>query len=1227
MNSDKDHSVKKSDDEVKKAKMHDKKAKAEREEKIQRLQNAVDLLEEKRNSLDSIIDLKNQEVKAINETITRLEKKILTTELEIAKLKAFGFTHLEAEDKKNISDSLDALKKAEKKGVELKKLKNDLHHNKDRLEFLKNDLKDKSSKSLDLTREIKLLEADKRSSIDDCSDEKKLYLKIIKRDDKKSGPKDSEKTKNLNESIKITLNKLIKFYKEKSKFIGKKIPTKENTSSKKRLVKFLVFWTKKKKLFFYPLLAFLSIAFEKSFLYIISLIKFEKFITFNQVNYTQLVFFIVVALIIIAIRFIRIKINKKTDFYMQLSFWLSFSLSLLYYEFCISKTTVIFFPSDSNLKYLHLIHLISFMHLVFFLCWKIKNWPGKNPLKQDSETSLFVAEDDLAIIFPDEETSPRKDLAKKIATHIIHINTEQAFALAITGEWGSGKTTFIKHIKDELEENDRAIIIPFSPWKNKGEEAVIADFFYSLKKSLSPYNEQLAPEISNYLNSLLNISTAIPAAGVSKVGKLGLQALKLLSPNIEGTEESYQKLAKAIESIEEPIVVIIDDLDRLDAGEVVAVLKLIRNVANFKGITFIVAYSKAYVKKAIEKALSDHNSQYFLEKIVQKEVILPKLDHNDLFQVLKNLLANSKEESLREIIKAKENKDWLNANDEILWFYLQTPRDIVRFYNSIILDFIEMGEYIDSRDFFYLYLIRVKYYEVYEMLWTKRDDIFTKSIYATGNFFLKKGDDAESFEIEQMLSSKGISTLPTLTFLFNDHTPNSTDSDNVLKELLSPIKNTRVHNRKNLYIKDNFYLVYKSFIQNPHRISETFFQYICGTSDHFIENLSSFSEEEKVILSKKLSTNLKSDVIHSIQSKESLSRCLHIYFTIEVNPDLIHATLYNNELQKRVIDSTDETDFASVLRQILDREEFKNNINLVLLLGALDLNDDKFKLLDQCLFKYGYMQFEGFVKKIEQEDQLDARNAEILFFCLGELFKIQSIDKKLIMSNATKERSKQVLIKFFDPLWIGNFLRPHINPFVLNGTFFYYLTLLLFPDDIEDFTKFITACSSKLNNNQHKALEEFLEAYKSQVHRTEIKQDPPVMHPNWGRYFVADLQYAPVIYGEAENIADFIVKVSNNESSIQKLYIKHTQKLFQIVPTVKIDIDQSKMPTGTNWYIAIPKETEYKIYPSNIYSSKDTYSTSKIDIDDIKLVKGNNLDFKYEIHEYTSAKFYELDIS
>ncbi|WCL80963.1 P-loop NTPase fold protein [Saprospira sp. CCB-QB6] len=866
------------------------------------------------------------------------------------------------------------------------------------------------------------------------------------------------------------------------------------------------------------------------------------------------------------------------------------------------------------------------MHLVFFLWWKIKNWPGKNTLKQDSATSLFVAEDDLSIIFPDEETSPRKDLAKKIATNIIHINTEQAFALAITGEWGSGKTTFIKHIKDELEENDRAIIIPFSPWKNKGEEAVIADFFYSLKKSLSPYNEQLAPEISNYLNSLLNISTAIPAAGVPKVGKLGLQALKLLTPNIEGTEESYQKLAKAIDSIEEPIVVVIDDLDRLDAGEVVAVLKLIRNVANFKGITFIVAYSKAYVEKAIKKALSDHNSKYFLEKIVQKEVVLPKLDYNNLFQVLKNLLKNSKEESLREVIEAEENKDWLNADSKILWHYLETPRDIVRFYNSIILDFIEMGEYIHSKDFFYLYLIRLKYYEVYEMLWKKQKYIFTTNT-NTNTLHIEKDKE----KIISILHLRNRSTLPIIKTLFNVQTFEVTDDYDLIEESSPTEEEPEVSTRKRIYHVDNFSLLYQIFVPDISRITETVFLYISGTENNFINDLASISEEKKIILRKKLSTNLKSDVIHSIQSKESLSRCLHIYFTIEVNPDLIHATLYNNELQQRVIDSTDETDFLSVLRQILDGEEFKNNENVVRLLGAVSLNDYKIKLLDQDLFEYGYMQFEGFIKKIEQGDQLDARNTKILFFCLGELFRIQSIDKKLIMSNATKLRIKQVLIKFFDPLWIGNFLHPHINPFVLKGTFFYYLSLLLFPDDIEDFTKFITACSSKLNNNQHKALEEFLDAYKSQVHRTEIKQEPPVMHPNWGRYFVADLKYAPVIYGEAENITDFIANVNAYNSGIQKLYLKHAKELFQIRRKVEIEINQSKMASTHKLYIAVPYGTkidDLEMDDTAITTGDvlEIYSTAKIDIDDIDLQKGNHLKFKYNIYEYNSAGFYLIKV-
>lgn len=66
----------------------------------------------------------------------------------------------------------------------------------------------------------------------------------------------------------------------------------------------------------------------------------------------------------------------------------------------------------------------------------------------------------------------------------------------------------------------------------------------------------------------------------------------------------------------------IDDLDRLDADEILEVLKLIRNTANFPYLKFVVACDRKYV---IEQLRSRAIDEKYLEKIFMVDFQLPQV--------------------------------------------------------------------------------------------------------------------------------------------------------------------------------------------------------------------------------------------------------------------------------------------------------------------------------------------------------------------------------------------------------------------------------------------------------------------------------------------------------------------------------------------------------------------------------------------------------------------------
>src|SRR5881227_3414463 len=77
----------------------------------------------------------------------------------------------------------------------------------------------------------------------------------------------------------------------------------------------------------------------------------------------------------------------------------------------------------------------------------------------------------------------RYPLAHRIATMISDFKDNDSLVIGIEGEWGSGKTSFINLILEDLRETE-ALLITFNPWNFSDQNELIKDFFDSLIDAL-----------------------------------------------------------------------------------------------------------------------------------------------------------------------------------------------------------------------------------------------------------------------------------------------------------------------------------------------------------------------------------------------------------------------------------------------------------------------------------------------------------------------------------------------------------------------------------------------------------------------------------------------------------------------------------------------------------------------------------------------------------------------
>ena len=234
--------------------------------------------------------------------------------------------------------------------------------------------------------------------------------------------------------------------------------------------------------------------------------------------------------------------------------------------------------------------------------------------------------------------------------------------LALCGEWGSGKTSFIIKSVYELTRrpgwkepgvfatkncsvqctNNR--ILYFDPWMFSSREELILQFFKSLCEKFPKWEDkELRARLINYgqliletLPDLLGIASAASARSVSGI----TSKLSSISSRLKGfsgtgsriadawTSESLGKAKQELSAClaeTKPRLVIIDNVDRLSDAEIRDVFRFIGAVMNLPNIVYLVAFDRSIVAKALED-LQHGGRERFLDKIVGAYYFLPKTE-------------------------------------------------------------------------------------------------------------------------------------------------------------------------------------------------------------------------------------------------------------------------------------------------------------------------------------------------------------------------------------------------------------------------------------------------------------------------------------------------------------------------------------------------------------------------------------------------------------------------
>lgn len=458
---------------------------------------------------------------------------------------------------------------------------------------------------------------------------------------------------------------------------------------------FIVFYSEEKRIYEYWLLLvwdYMSLLYN-----IINENSILNFISFTVLLYSG----------------IKILSNTQKDLYISIN------------KLLIILWTGIILFRNTQWEYLTLLNFVSYKTILYTLivlyiiivCKKIYH-QIRSSYNKDKENSLtgFATSTLKANQLYTGWTDYAATLSKRILSTDV---SREVFSIGIASPWGTGKTTFLEEMKDQLKED--AFVVCFNPWDSLTSNQIILDYFNSLKDNLTPYYSNLSHPIAKYANMLAELEINDWSTKIAKLlGKRHHESLDLLKQDVENCIAKFDK----------PIVVLIDDLDRLRGDELFEVLRLIRNTAKFKNMVYIVTYDRDHIIEMLtERGVP--SSKLYIEKIFALEISLPAFENSTLPNLLYKELIRMlpAQERIHRLFITQMKIRYGEQN--IVSCLLKNFRNVKRFSNILAtnINYLIESQHIrdiDLPDFFWLEIIHYSNPALYQILKSNPEFILKK---------------------------------------------------------------------------------------------------------------------------------------------------------------------------------------------------------------------------------------------------------------------------------------------------------------------------------------------------------------------------------------------------------------------------------------------------------------------------------------------------------------------
>ncbi|MEP2639265.1 MULTISPECIES: P-loop NTPase fold protein [Roseobacteraceae] len=372
-------------------------------------------------------------------------------------------------------------------------------------------------------------------------------------------------------------------------------------------------------------------------------------------------------------------------------------------------------------------------------------------------------------------------MAKRLAPSIVEASKGDGMVIGLEGRWGSGKTSLLNFLRTELvaAQDEGIHTITIAPWLNGDTSSMVASLLEPMAAILKSKENAIAaadgvqenaakekmaevgqllrdygPKTARGIASVANVAGYFVPGGQLLGDALGAaaNAADQLMPGGPTPSELKQKIAHKIQELDVGFIVILDDLDRLEPEQAVEVVRLVRSVADFPRVAYLMCYDREVLAQALKTGLKVADGDLFLQKIVQLTFNIPLPEPFDLRTQFRDEAKAIYAEVMGTDADGELLKDLCSAVDRE-GMGLSTPREVKLALNSIRFVFPQVKGDVYFPDFCRLHLIKTTNYKLYQWLEVY---LSMRSVLVTGDATVASDEKAQMGEqLKTLLPSKG----------------------------------------------------------------------------------------------------------------------------------------------------------------------------------------------------------------------------------------------------------------------------------------------------------------------------------------------------------------------------------------------------------------------------------------------------------------------------------------